>query len=172
MTIAFALFKKFWPYIIIGFLVFSLVGMTNLYLGKRDELSVMVTRYNAFVGATEVIGKQAEANKRAEEAQHEKNLQQVKEDHENQIPQIRDNAVANYIAAHPTSVRHGTAASSGSGSVRGDGSGIKLDDGASCEQVLDTTLIQDAADDAAKVGAWIEYCQLNHCPVRVSPSTP
>lgn len=166
------IFLKFWPYIVIAALVAALVGMGHLYLGKRDELAAQVTKYNYFVGATAVIGKQAEETKKADEAKHEQNLQQVKENHENQIDQVRTDAVANYIAAHPVRVRNVASTSSGSGSVRGDGSGLKLDDGTSKECIPDQAFIQDAAEDAEKVGAWIEYCQRNNCPVRISTSMP
>ena len=103
-----AIFLKFWPYIIIAALVAALAGMGHLYLGKRDELAAQVTKYNYFVGATEVIGKQADETKKADEAKHEQNLQQVKENHEQQIDQVRTDAVANYIAAHPVRVRSTT----------------------------------------------------------------
>ena len=143
------------PWVIAAVLVILLGVMTNRYLGKRDELSVMTTRYNAFVGATEVIGKQAEEDKKAQETEHEQNLTQVKANHEEQIPQIRADAVTNYIATHPASVQHRTSTSTGSGYVRGNGSGVRLDDGVSKECIPDEGFIQDAAEDAAKVAAWI-----------------
>jgi len=163
-----AILLKFWPYIVIALLVAALSGMGNLYLGKRDELTTMTGRYDAFVSATKVIGEQATVDKAATEAEHLKNLTQVKDDHENQVEQVRNSAVAQYLAAHPASVRNCPSNSSGSSAVRGDGPGLKLDDGASQKCVPDEAFIQDAADDAVKVGAWIEYCQLNKCPVKQS----
>jgi hypothetical protein len=43
--------------------------------------------------------------------------------------------------------------------------GIKVDAGTSSQCGLDETLIQDAADDAHKLGAWQAYAKQNHLPV-------
>jgi len=151
-----------WKLILIAALAVLLGLMTNLYLGKRDELSKMTERYGAFVEATGVIGKDAELKKKADEAEHLKNLEKVKANHESLLPQVRADAVANYLARRVRPIPHPSA---GSGPVLGNGPGISVDDGAVRECVPDETFIANCAEDASKVGAFQEYCQRNHCPI-------
>lgn len=119
--------------------------------------------FDKFTIDTKDAGLKAEAKKQEDEQKAKDNLKKVQADHEKQIPTIRARAVANYLAAHRLPDDPG--ASAGSGSVRQDGAGIRLDDGASKKCVLDQRLIEDAAEDAAKVEAWRAYCTLNNCPV-------
>lgn len=126
--------------------------------------------FTKFRQDTKEAGLAAKENKLRIENEHKDNLAKVVNDNEEKLPKIRSEAVANYLAAHPANVvRDKPRASSGSSGVRGDGSGIKLDDGAGKECVPDTAFIQDAAEDASKVSAWIEYCTLNHCPISEQP---
>ena len=119
--------------------------------------------FDKFALDTYNTGLKAEAKKQEDEQKARDNLKKVQADHEKQIPTIRARAVANYLAAHRLPDDPG--ASAGSGSVRQDGAGIRLDDGASKKCILDQRLIEDAAEDAAKVEAWRAYCTLNNCPV-------
>ena len=119
--------------------------------------------FDKFALDTYNTGLKAEAKRIEDEQKARDNLKKVKADHEKQIPTIRARAVANYLAAHRLPDNPG--ASAGSGSVRQDGAGLRLDDGASKKCVLDQRLIEDAAEDAAKVEAWRAYCTLNNCPV-------
>lgn len=137
---------------------------------EQQKTTRVQQAFDKFALDTYNTGLKAEAKKQEDEQKARDNLKKVQADHEKQIPTIRARAVANYLAAHSMPDDAGT--SSGGGPVREDGSGIKLDDGASKECVPDQALIEDAAEDAAKVAAWIEYCQLNKCPVRPSTSTP
>ena len=151
-----------WKLIVISALAALLGLMTNLYSGARDDLSRMTERYNAFVGATKVIGEQAAETKAKDEAEQLKNLEKVKVDNEKRLPQIRANAITNYLAR----LQHDTSNDSSSGAVQGDGPGLRVDDGSGKECVPDRRFIEDAADDATKVKAWQAYCQLNKCPVK------
>ena len=150
-----------WKLAVIGVLLILLGIVGRLYIGARDDLIVEKANFTNFVSRVDELGKEAEAKRLRDEADQLKNLEKVKADHEKQIPTIRARAVANYLAR----VRNDASTNSGSGSVRQDGTGIRLDDGASKKCVLDQRLIEDAAEDAAKVEAWRAYCTLNNCPV-------
>ena len=137
--------------------------MTNLYLEKRDALAIEKTRFDTFVAGVERKGRDAEAEKARKDAEHKQTLAQIKETHESQIPRVRADAVANYRAS--IGLRQRSATNPGSGELRGNGAGVRLDDGAQRQCVLDETLIQNAAEDAAKLGAWQQYCRMSRCPV-------
>ena len=117
--------------------------------------------FDKFALDTYNTGLKAEAKKQEDEQKARDNLKKVQADHEKQIPTIRARAVANYLAR----VRNDASANSGSGSVRQDGAGIRMDDGTSKECLDDQGFIEDAAEDAAKVESWRAYCTLNNCPV-------
>ena len=119
--------------------------------------------FDKFALDTYNTGLKAEAKKQEDEQKAKDNLKKVQVDHEKQIPTIRARAVANYLAAHRLPDDPG--ASAGSGSVRQDGAGIRMDDGTGKECLADQGFIEDAAEDAAKVEAWRAYCTLNNCPV-------
>ena len=119
--------------------------------------------FDKFALDTYNTGLKAEAKKQEDEQKAKDNLKKVQADHEKQIPTIRARAVANYLAAHRLPDSPG--ASAGSGSVRQDGAGIRMDAGTSKECLDDQGFIEDAAEDAAKVEAWRAYCTLNNCPV-------
>lgn len=119
--------------------------------------------FDKFALDTYNTGLKAEAKKQEDEQKAKDNLKKVQADHEKQIPTIRARAVANYLAAHR--LPDGPGASAGSGSVRQDGAGIRLDDGAGKECLDDQGFIEDAAEDALKVEAWRAWCALNECLV-------
>lgn len=119
--------------------------------------------FDKFALDTYNTGLKAEAKKQEDEQKAKDNLKKVQADHEKQIPTIRARAVANYLAAHRLPDDPGS--STGSGSVRQDGAGIRMDAGTSKECLDDQGFIEDAAEDAAKVEAWRAYCTLNNCPV-------
>ena len=151
-----------WKLILIGILAAMLGLMTNLYLEKRDDLAVEKANFFSFVSRVDELGKDAEAKREADVAEQLKNLEKVKATHENLLPQVRADAVANYLAHR---VRTNSRPSADSGAVRWNGPGISLDDGAVRECVPDETFIRSCAEDASKVGAFQEYCQRNRCPV-------
>lgn len=119
--------------------------------------------FDKFALDTYNTGLKAETKKQEDEQKARDNLKKVQADHEKQIPTIRARAVANYLAAH--GMPDDTGASTGSGAMREDSAGIRLDDGAGKECVLDQGFVEDAAEDAEKVEAWRTYCTLNNCPV-------
>jgi len=151
-----------WKLIVIAALAVMLTLMTNLYIDTRDDLLIEKANFTTFVARVDELGKDAEDKKVKDEAEQTKNLEKVKADYEKQIPAIRARAVTNYLAR----VQHDAAENPGSGAVQGDGPGLRLDDGTSKECRLDEEFIQDAAEDADKLGAWQEYCRLNNCPVK------
>lgn len=139
------------PWIAAIALAALLALMTNLYLNERDQFLIFRT-------SVKTLGEQAEKEQVAKKKAGEDNLTNLKATYEAKLPQIRAGAVAAYLG------RVRNADSSGS-PVRPDGAGIKLDDGTGKECRPDTALIEDAADDAAKVEAWRAYCTLNNCPI-------
>lgn len=128
--------------------------MTNLYLAKRDELAT-------FTGQVEQAARDAQAEKERVEKQHAVNLEQVRKDHEDKIPEIRAGAVANYL-----SHRRVSKPAASSVTVPGDGPGIRVDDAAERQCVPDDAFIENSAEDAEKLDAWIDWCQRNNCPVK------
>lgn len=129
----------------------------------HQETTRVQQAFDKFTIDTKDAGLKAEAKKQEDEQKAKDNLKKVQADHEKQIPTIRARAVANYLAAHRMPDDAGESA--GGGPVREDGAGIRLDDGAGKECVLDEAFIANAAEDAAKVEAWRSYCTLNSCPV-------
>lgn len=144
-----------WKLAVIGMLAAALVGMGNMYLGKRDELA-------GFKATVEQAGKAAATANKLVETQHEDNLVQVRKDYEDKVPEIRSNAVANYVAAHPAVVRYRTVVRT----VPADGASQPVDDDPVAECLPDEPFIENAAEDAAKLGAFQQYCKLNHCPIK------
>jgi len=138
------------PYIVIVALIAALAWTTNLYLGKRDQFTALVTSVRAIGEAAKL-----EAVKKTQEGVD--NLKIVKDKHEKELPAIRRDAVANYRMRNPVA---------SSCPVSGNGPGQQVDDGAKQERVLDEPFIAECATDASKVAAFQEYCSLNHCPVK------
>ena len=140
-------------YVIIALLAIALASMTGLYLNKRDELV-------ALEGSVQAIGAAAIEDKARIEAEGRANLTKIKEDREAKVPQIRAGAVAAYLAAHR--VRN---ADPRGGEVPSPSAGQPLDDAEGRQCLPDATLIESAAEDAAKLGAWQDYARLNGIPV-------
>ena len=130
---------------------------------EQQKTTRVQQAFDKFALDTYNTGLKAEAKKQEDEQKARDNLKKVQADHEKQIPTIRARAVANYLAAHRLPGDPG--ASAGSGYVRQDGAGIRMDDGAGKEFLADQGFIEDAAEDAAKVESWRAYCTLNNCPV-------
>ena len=154
-----------YKYAAIGLLAIALSCMSALYLNKRDELAAFQGRVAATTKAAEVANAKA-----AEEAK--KNLKQVKDDYETNIQKIRDGASANYAAmVGRLRVERLRNERAGSGSVPANAPRVEVDDGAAAQLVsastctADPEFVADAAEDAAKVEAWREWCKLNHCEV-------
>ena len=167
--IAVALLKKTWPYLVafaLGAILFGGVAwkIQGLRVTAAEQKTTRVQQdFDKFALDTYNTGLKAEAKKQEDEQKARDNLKKVQADHEKQLPTIRARAVASYLAAHRLPDDSGTSA--GSGSVRQDGAGIRMDAGTSKECLDDQGFIEDAAEDAAKVEAWRAYCTLNNCPV-------
>ena len=164
-----ALLKKVWPYLVAFAIGAILLGgaawkIQGLRVTAAEQKTTRVQQaFDKFALDTYNTGLKAEAKRLRDEADQLKNLKKVQADHEKQIPTIRARAVANYLAAHSMPDDSGT--STGSGSVRGDGAGIRLDDDAKRQCLPDEAFIRDAAEDAAKLEAWQRYCRMNRCPI-------
>lgn len=141
-------------YALIGVLILALSWMTNLYLGKRDELITYQSEVRA-------LGQRAKDEADETKRLHAETLIQVRRDYEERVPDIRNSAVAAYRA----SLRVRVQPEPSGGGVPAPSPSDKVDDGASTQCVLDEQFIRNAAEDAAKVEAWRDYCFRNKCPV-------
>jgi len=152
------------PWIIIAFLVLALGTVTNAYLGKRDELAT-------FTAQVAAEGKKAKKDLEDAKKFSETTLKRLKDENENLIPQIRKDAVANYIATHPAKrVRVPTCPVGGG--VPTDTNSVQVDDATVEEQIfdepaLDGAFIEECAIDSAKVTTWQQWCRDHRCPVEV-----
>lgn len=142
-----------WKLIVIGVLVAATGLMTNLYVGKRDELI-------AFTAQVKQAGEAQKVETQKREVQFKETLKVIKDQYENTIPEIRANAVTNYLAAH--SVRN---PSPRSRLVPKTSSSVQVDDSAKLECVPDGAFIENAAEDALKLEAWQDWAKLNGVPV-------
>lgn len=121
----------------------------DLYQHEHDEFVAFKARIDqAGKDQREALGKLVE--------QREETLKQARKDYEERIPAIRDAAVNAYRLRFPNA---------SSCPVSGNAPGVKVDDGASPKCVADE-FIRDAAEDAAKVTAWQDYCKRNNCPIK------
>lgn len=142
-----------WKLIVIGVLVAATGLMTNLYVGKRDELI-------AFTAQVKQAGEAQKVETQKREVQFKETLKTIKDQYETTIPEIRANAVTNYLAAHR--VRNPSPRSS---TVPKASRSVQVDDGAKLECVPDGAFIENAAEDALKLEAWQDWAKLNGVPV-------
>lgn len=120
----------------------------HLYQAERDAH----VAYKATIA--QAIADQQAALK-AEANRMEANLKQVRQDYEDKIETIRSNAVALYRMRQPAGQSGAMPAATG---------GKQMDDGTAAKCVADE-FVADAADDAAKVSAWQDWCKRNNCPI-------
>lgn len=139
---------KMLPWGIAALMAIAAATCLHLYQSERDSF----VAYRAEVTA---IGKAQEAQIEKERQQAEENLKQVRQDYEDKIETIRSNAVALYRMRQPAGQSGAMPAATG---------GKQMDDGTAAKCVADE-FVADAADDAAKVTAWQDWCKRNNCPV-------
>ena len=113
-------------------------------------------RFAEFKSAVTATAKAQEAKIAEQQRQHEMNLKEIRIQYENKITSIRADAVRNYGLRYTAT---------NSGGMPENGSGIKMDDGASKKPLADTKFIGDCGDDAAKLTAFQDYCKRNNCPI-------
>lgn len=151
---------KAWVYFAIGAIILVLasysVGITGLYLKERDKLV-------AYKASVKTLAEEAERKAQEEIAKQKKTLQEVKDEYEAKLPEIRKGAVDAYRAELARRVRQQPRQDSNP--VPAGGTGLKVDDGRTKECVLDQQFIEDAADDATKLRSWQEWCRKNNCPI-------
>lgn len=140
-----------WKVILIGALLALVTLFYNLWRSAHDDLIAFKS------GVAAVAAAQEAENARMLRVQLA-NLNVLKVDYESKLPQVRSDAVANYLRRLPKPATSGS-------QVPGTSPGVRLDDGAGKECGFDSALVQDAADDAQKLTAWQRYGQMNHLPV-------
>lgn len=137
------------PWIIAMLCAVGLAATGYAYIGERDE-------FTKFRATSEQAGKDATEREAKLKDEHSKNLKEVRQAYEDQIPGIRADAVVAYKLRFPNA---------GSCGVRPSAPGKPVDDGAGQKLLVDPKFIEDCGDDAAKLTAWQELCKRNNCPV-------
>ena len=144
------LWIKALPWGIAALMAFAAAFCLHLYQSERDA-------FVAFSAEVKAIGEAQQAQVEKDKQQAEENLRQVRKDYEDRIPDIRDAAVRNYRLRYPNTC---------SGALPGNAASVQVDDGTSQKCVADEQFILDAAEDAAKLGAFQDYCKRNNCPIK------
>ena len=145
------LLAKAAPWIAAIVLAALLSLMTNLYLGKRDELAgfqATVAQANAdqLKALTEIAD------------QREKNLEEVRKDYESKVPAIRDGAVAAYCLRNPALCKPAARCE--------NPASVPVDDGTKPAGIsVDDAFIQDVAEAVGKLKAFQDKCKRDNCPV-------
>ena len=134
-----------WKLVAIGILSLALALTFKLWRGEVKEFAM-------FKAQVEVLGKQAEAEKKRIETEHAKVTKEIGDAWAKNLDAVRNNAVARYrMRDNP-----------GRGFMPGLTLRPKEPDGASKERLAcnpDEAFIADAAEDAAKVGAWQDWAR-------------
>lgn len=141
-----------WKLVAIGILSLALALTFKLY---RNE----VEKYALFRAQVEVLGEQAKAEKKRIETEHAKVTKEIGDAWAKNLDSVRNNAVARYrMRDNP-----------GRGFMPGLTIRPQEPDGASKERLAcdtDEAFIADAAEDAAKVGAWQDWARSLNLPVK------
>lgn len=140
--------------VVIVLLLAAIGAVSKVYLDERDA-------FTTYRGQTEALAQAALDRAVETKKQHEQTLINVRKNYEARVPKIRNDAVAAYRA----SIRVRVQAKPSSSRVPAAPASLPVDVGAQQQCVLDEEFIRDAAEDAAKVGAWQQWCYDNHCPV-------
>lgn len=141
-----------WKLVVIAVLSTALAITFKLW---RHE----VQAYATFRAQVEVLGEQARADKKRIEAEHAKVTKEIGDAWSKNLDAVRANAVRRYA--------NRVQPSPGQGYMPGLTLRPQEPDGASKEQLAcDPGFIADAAEDAAKVGAWQEWARSLNLPVR------
>ena len=136
------------PWGIAALMAFAAAFCLHLYQSERDA-------FVAFRAEVRAIGEAQQAQVEKDKKQAEANLEQVRKDYEDRIPDIRDAAVRAYRLRYPNAGRC---------PMPGTSTSVQVDDGAKQEPVADE-FVRACAEDAANVTAFQDYCKRNNCPV-------
>ena len=145
----------YWRYLVMA----ALAGTTALFFALWNSSVKEFAEYRAKVAA---IGEQQAAETKRINEQHETTLEVVSNAWNDQLPAIRKNAVANYIAA----TRGGLLPSTDKCALSVNAVRPESLDGSAAECVPPEQFISGCAEDAGKVMAWQEWARLNDLPVR------
>jgi len=139
------------PWLIAALMALVAAGAVHLYMGERDELTAFrATVKQANDDQLKVLIELGD--------QRETNLKETRKEYEDKIPAIRDGAVRAYCLRNPALCQPAARCE--------DGPSYPVDDGVKQEPVAcEREFIRNSAEDAAKVGAWIDYCKRNNCPI-------
>lgn len=139
------------PWIAAIVLAALLALMTNLYLGKRDELAgFRATVAQANADQLKALNEIAD--------QREKNLEETRKDYESKVTAVRDGAVAAYCLRNPALCQPAARCENPASYPVDDGTkppGISVDD----------AFIQDVAEAVGKLKAFQDKCKRDNCPV-------
>ena len=139
------------PWVVAVIFGLAAASATHMYLNERDE-------FTAYRSKAEQQAADDEAAVKEAKDRGEKNLQQLKDDYETKLPAVRSGAVNAYCLRHPTLCRPAACA---------DAASQPVDDGAEQKPVAcEREFIRTAAEVAAKLGAFQDYCKRNNCPVK------
>ena len=145
----------YWRYLVMA----ALAGTAALFFALWNSSVKEFAEYRAKVAA---IGEQQAAETKRINEQHETTLEVVSNAWNDQLPAIRKNAVANYIAA----TRGGLLPSTDKCALSVNAVRPESLDGSAAECVPPESFITNCAEDAGKVMAWQEWARLNDLPVR------
>ena len=145
----------YWRYLVMA----ALAGTAALFFALWNSSVKEFAEYRAKVAA---IGEQQAAETKRINEQHETTLEVVSNAWNDQLPAIRKNAVAHYIAA----ARGGLLPSADKCALSVNAVRPESLDGSAAECVPPESFITNCAEDAGKVMAWQEWARLNDLPVR------
>lgn len=142
---------KMLPWGIAALMAIAAATCLHLYQSERDAFIT----YRAEVTA---IGKAQEAQTKKEKEQAEANLQQVRKDYEDRVPDIRRDAVAAYRMRNQQSR---------SCPMPGGGTSQPMDDGTEQPGIfVDPAFIEDVAEAVSKLKAFQDKCKRDNCPIK------
>lgn len=161
-----------WKAVAICLLSAALSAMTHLYLGAEDGKRQIEIEFKLKIAAAEAATKEVQDRST-------QTLEKIHADHAALLAQAQDNAVANYLRAHPRAVLVDAAACSCPGNATGlrlpnvpaasSGSGAAngavAPDAGSGQCIPDAAFIRACAADSLQVIEFQRFVRGNHLPV-------
>jgi hypothetical protein len=143
-----------WKLVLMALLVAAVGLFYHLWRAEVDEFA-------AFKAQVAAEGEAAKIEAKRIDDLHQHVLKETTDAWNKQLPAIRAGAVSAYLA------RFGVRDNPGSGNVPSNAGGAQSADGTSQGGVATCApgFVQDAAEDAGKVGAWQDWAKGNRLPV-------